>query len=86
MGCHRFAAAAHLGGVKSLITLEGREVGLFDILRYIECEAVELLHQGSVLLLRDRAWVLAALNIALSKMLLGCLVLMLLLVEHALEL
>lgn len=47
---------------------------------------MELLHHCSVLLLRDRVWVLAALNIVLPKVLLGRLVLMLLLVEYALKL
>ena len=47
---------------------------------------MELLHYLSVLLLRDRVGVLAALNVILPKVLLRRLILMLLLVEHALEL
>ena len=85
LGCLRFAGAANLGRIESLIALKGRICSFSNLLRYIDCVAVELLHDGSVLLLRDRVGVIAALHIVLPKVLLGCLELILL-VEHALEL
>ena len=86
LGCLRLAGAANLGRIESLIALEGRICSFSNLLRYIDSVAVELLHDGSVLLLRDRVGVNAALNIVLPKVLLRRLILMLLLVEHALEL
>ena len=89
LGCLRFAGTANLSGnlgrIESLIALEGRICSFSNLLRYIDSVAVELLHDGSVLLLRDRVGVPAALHIVLPKVLLGRLVLILL-VEHALEL
>ena len=60
------------------------------MLGYIDRVAVELLHHMSMLLSWDRIGVVAALDVALPKMLSGCLILWmqitLLLVEYALEL